>query len=202
MPEDRTSKEAARASLKRASKSVSSGSRRRGRTAVRVLGRDDEIGGLTEGRNAEAARRGSARAVTSEGSRPADTRTRPRSPAVELPSPEVSQVCSVDRRRVTARLVVAHLGWLPGTRLTATQVGVNAWAFERATNATLRRAARAEVADGRGRISFDLDFVHEAGLHAWAAPLVFAADEAMWLVDVGSLSATPVPTSARRRGMS
>jgi len=199
MPEDKASKAAARAALKRASESSSTGGRRRGRTKVRVLGRDDEIAGLSEGRNAEAARRGSARAVASEEPRPAATRGRPRPPTVDLPSPEVAQVCSVDRRRLTARLVVVHLGWATGTRLTATQVGVNAWVFEKATNAVLRRQARAEVADERGRVAFDIDFVREAGLRDWAAPLVFAADGAMWLVDVAGLAAAPVPTSPRKR---
>jgi hypothetical protein len=198
MSEDKKSKAAARAALKRAAASPSSGARRRGRTTVRTLGRDDEIAGLTDGRNAEASRRGSARAITTHGPRPAASPAQPRVSTVTLPSPEVAQVCSVDGRRLTARLVVAHLAWAPGTRLTATQVGVNAWTLQRATKASLRRQARAEVADERGRIAFDLDFVREAGLRDWAAPLVFAADGALWLVDVASLTASPIPGARRK----
>lgn len=198
MTEDKTSKAAARAALKRAAASRSAGARRRGRTTVRTLGREDDIAGLTDGRNAEASRRGSARAISTGGPRPAGSPTQPRVTTVGLPSPEVAQVCSVDGRRVTARLVVTHLAWAPGTRLTATQVGVNAWTFERASIASLRRQARAQVADERGRIAFDLDFVREAGLRDWAAPLVFAADGALWLVDVASLAASPVPGARRK----
>lgn len=198
MPDDKASKAAARAALKRASASPATSGRRRGRTTVRTLGRDDQVAGLTEGRNAEASRRGSARALANEGPRPAAPPVRARAATVPLPTPEVAQVCSLDGRRLTARLVVAHLDWHPGTGLTATQVGVHAWTFKPATNASLRRAARAEVADDRGRLALDLDFVHEADLRNWAAPLVFAAEEVLWLVDIASLSATPTPATRRK----
>lgn len=198
MSDAKASKAAARAALKRAAASPAASGSRRGRTTVRTLGRDDQIAGLTEGRNAEASRRGSARALANGGPRPAAPPVRVRAATVPLPTPEVAQVCSLDGRRLTARLVASHLGWRRGGRLVATQVGVHAWTFKPATNATLRRAARAEVADDRGRLAFDLDFVHEANLRNWAAPVAFAAEGVLWLVDIAALSATPTPATRRK----
>lgn len=191
---------AARSMLSRAAEQSQGGSRRRGRTTVKTLGREANIPGLSESRNAEAARRGSARALASDGPRPASPPTQNRSrPGRRLPTPEAVQVCSVDGRRLTARLVVNHLGWKPGKALVGRNIGNGVWELTPATTTAERRNAIAEVADDRGRMAFTRDFLSESQLKQWPAALVLAAGGRLLMVNLATVHYEPTSPSRRRK---
>lgn len=154
----------------------------RGRTRVRQLGIEDEIEGLGPVAQEQAATSGSGRRLVSAMRTPSPnaSSSTPAAPGVALPAPEEVQWGRLDRGRLTARRVVAAVGWETGQKLRVQHEAKGVWSL----HATAAARGVVGSVDETARLALIAQFVRRTRIDTWPGVLIVAAGASVWIVDI------------------